>query len=104
MARKVVSRKRLRDEADAAEAQEKANEESGAPKKKATRKKATRKRTKTVEEARKRLFWGVFNHQLKRVALFDFTQKKAAEEKAEELSKGGKNLHFVQKVKEAIEE
>jgi hypothetical protein len=103
MARKVVSRKRLRDEADAAEALEK-DAEKAAPKKKKGRKKATRKRAKTVEDERKRLFWGVFNHQLKRVALFDFTQKKAAEEKAEELSKGGKNLHFVQKVKEAIEE
>jgi hypothetical protein len=51
-----------------------------------------------------KLFWGVFNQSLKRVALFDFTQRKAAEAKAQELSGSGKSPHFVQKVKEAIQE
>ena len=40
----------------------------------------------------------------KRVALFEFNQKKQAEKKAVDLSKDGKTQHFVQKVKEAIEE
>ena len=31
------------------------------------------------------LFWGVYNQSLKRVAKYDFTQKKAAEAKAAEL-------------------
>ena len=33
---------------------------------------------KSTEPARKMLFWGVYNQSLKRVAKYDFTQKKAA--------------------------
>lgn len=58
---------------------------------------------KEAEVVRLRIYWGVFNHQLKRVALFDFNQRKAAEKRAEELSTGDKP-HFVQKVKEKVEE
>lgn len=98
MARKVVSRKDLRAEAEAAEA-------AGLTKKKAKRKPAKRKsRSKAPEDVRMKLFWGVFNQSLKRVALFEHTQKKQAEKKAEELSKSGKSPHFVQRVKEVIEE
>jgi hypothetical protein len=59
---------------------------------------------KEPEIIRLKIFWGVFNHQLKRVALFDFNQKKAADKRAEELSQGEKPPHFVQKVKEKVEE
>ena len=103
MARKVLNRMALREEAEAAEAAEK----TGTVKKKkaAKRKTATRKsRKKEPAELRMKLFWGVFNQSLKRVALFEFNQKKQAEKKADELSQGGKAPHFVQKVKEAIEE
>jgi hypothetical protein len=48
--------------------------------------------------------WLVFNQSAKRVALFDFSQRKAAEAKAGELTSAGKNQHFVMKVKEAIAE
>jgi hypothetical protein len=44
-----------------------------------------------------------YNQSLKRVAKYDFMQKKAAEAKAAELSTGGKSPHFVQKCKEEIE-
>jgi hypothetical protein len=99
MPRKVVSRKALRDEAEAAES-------AGAKKKgTVTRKTAKRKsRAKAPEDVRVKLFWGVFNQSLKRVALFEFSQKRQAEKKAEDLSKSGKSPHFVQKVKEAIQE
>jgi hypothetical protein len=50
-----------------------------------------------------KLFWGVFNQSLKRVALYEYGEKKEAEKKATELSKSGKSPHFVQKVKETIE-
>ena len=110
MARKVVNRKELRAENDAAEAKEKAAEVAGEVggdgKKKAKAKKAPVKRksrAKSTEPARKMLFWGVYNQSLKRVAKYDFTQKKAAEAKAAELSTGGKSPHFVQKCKEEIE-
>jgi hypothetical protein len=100
MARKVLNRKALREEAEAAE-------KSGTvkKKKKAARKTAARKsRKKEPVEVRVKLFWGVFNQSLKRVALFEFNQKKQAEKKAQELGQGGKSPHFVQKVKEVIEE
>ena len=98
MARKVVNRKELRAEAEAAEAAGKA-----APKKKKAKKKAKRKR-KAAAEVRMKLFWGVFNQSLKRVALYEYSQKKQAEKKAEDLSKSGKSPHFIQKVKEEVVE
>jgi hypothetical protein len=111
MARKVVNRKELRAEAEAAEALGKtaaaAGEEGGKKTKAKGEKKAPAKRksrSKTAEPERRKLFWGVFNQSLKRVALFDHTQRKAAEAKAAELTSGGKNPHFVMKVKEAISE
>ena len=99
MARKVVNRKALREEAEAAEAAEKQT-------KKKTAKKATKRKSRAKEpvEVRMKLFWGVFSQSLKRVALFEFDQKKEAEAKATALSKDGKSPHFVQKVKEVIEE
>ncbi len=97
MARKVVNRKALREEAEAAEA---AEGKTAKKKKKAKRK----SRKKEPEDIRMKLFWGVFSQSMKRVALYDFTQKKQAEKKAVELSKDGKSPHFVQKVKEAVTE
>lgn len=103
MARKVVSRKDLRAEAEAAEALEAADEALGTKKakKKTTKRKTTKK---AAAEVRLKAFWGVFNHSLKRVALYDYSQKKEAEKKAEELTAKGKNTHFVQLVKEIIKE
>ena len=49
-----------------------------------------------------KLYWGVFSQNLKRVAVFEFDQKKEADKRATELSKGGKSPHFVQKVKEEV--
>jgi hypothetical protein len=66
--------------------------------------KKSRSRKKPAAETRLKIFWGVFNHASKRVALYDFNQRKAAEKKAKELSEGGKPPHFVQKVKEAVVE
>ena len=66
------------------------------------KKKAVRK-AKVVEEPRKKLYWGVFSQNLKRVAVFEFNQKDEAAARAEELSKGGKSPHFIQKVKEEIQ-
>lgn len=70
-----------------------------------TKKKAPKKRTrKAAKVIRLKAFWGVFNQSLRRVALFEFNEKKLAEKKAKELSKSGKSPHFVQPVKEAIED
>lgn len=67
-------------------------------------KKKRKSRTKAAEVIRRKLFWGVFNHAMKRVALYEFNQRKAAEKRAAELSPEGKPPHFVQKVKEDIVE
>lgn len=99
---RTVNRKALREEADAAEKIEKK-----AAKKKTVKKKAAKRKSRAKvppEDVRVRLFWGVFNQSLKRVALYEFNQKKQAEKKAEGLSQSGKSPHFVQKVKEPIEE
>ena len=100
MARKVLNRKALRDEATAAAAIEK---EAGtaAPKKKAAKRKS---KTKDPALIRKKLFWGVYNQNMKRIAKYDFNQKKQAEQKAEELNAAGKTPHFVKKDKEDVEE
>ena len=95
MARKVVNRKELRAEAEAAEK---------LAKKTKAKKKTTKRKSKTAADVRMKLFWGVFNQSMKRIALFEFDQKKEADKKAQDLSKSGKSQHFVQKVKEAVEE
>jgi len=98
MARKIVNRKVLREEAEAAEAAEK-------PKRKTAKRKTAKRKSRSKEpsEVRIKLFWGVFNQSMKRIALFEHDQKKAAEQKAKALSQSGKSPHFVQKVKEAVE-
>jgi hypothetical protein len=99
MARKVINRKEKRAEMEAAEAAE-ATEKKVVKKTPAKRK----SRAKAAKEVRLKAFWGVFNQSLRRVALYDYSEKKEAEKKAEELSASGKSPHFVQPVKEAIEE
>ena|GEM_PF-203675 len=64
-------------------------------------KKRTRKAAKVI---RLKAYWGVFNQSLRRIALFEFNEKKLAEKKAQDLSKSGKSPHFVQPVKEVIED
>lgn len=101
MAKRTINRMDLAAEAEAAEAMEKKATKK-ATKKKATKKKATKRKTKASAEVRLKLYWGVFSQNSKRVAVFEHDQKKEAETRAEELSKGGKSPHFVQKVKEEI--
>lgn len=98
MARKVVSRKDKRAEVEAAE---KMDAEKGVKKKAPVKRKS---RAKAAKEIRLKAYWGVFNQSLKRIALYDYSQKKEAQAKAEELSASGKSPHFIQPVKEAIEE
>src|SRR5437899_12870167 len=84
MAAKIVRRKDKRAEVEAAEKKAKA-----APKKAAAVKKEPAKRksrAKSAKEVRLKAFWGVFNQSLKRVALYEFSQKKEADKKAKELT------------------
>ena len=82
----------------------KSDEDSAAAKKAAAKKKPAKKRaSRAAKEIRLKAFWGVFNQSLKRVALFEFNERKLADKKAADLTKNGKSPHFVQPVKEVIE-
>jgi len=85
-----------------------------AAKKTATKKKEAKKaekkpkakrasRKKVVAEVRLKAFWGVFNQSLKRVALYEYNQRRQADKRAEELTEKSSSPHFVQLVKEVIE-
>ena len=99
MARKILNRKELREENDTAE-RTAAAEPKAAKKAPAKRK----SRAKVVKEVRLKAFWGVFNQSMRRVALFEYSQRKEADKKAADLSESQKTPHFVQIVKEVIEE
>jgi len=66
------------------------------------KKPAVKRARKVVEPPRIKLYWGVFNQNLKRVAVFEYGQKKDAEKHCKDLSKAGTE-HFLQKVRETIE-
>ncbi len=100
MARKVLNRKELRQESEAAEKKKKKTTKKKTAKKKTTKRKSRAK--KAAEDVRMKAFWGVFSQSLKRVALYEYHDRKAAEKKAKELS--ANTPHFVRPVKEPIEE
>ena len=90
MARKIQNRIQLREEAEAAE---RMAESAPKKKKKAKAKAKTKRKSRaaSAKEVRLKAFWGVFNQSLRQVAVFEFDQRKEADEKAEALSKSQKN-------------
>ena len=109
MAKKKATKKKAAVKKTAAKTTKKKEaKKKAAPKKKEAKKKEVKKKTKRKSrakgavEVRKKMYWGVFNHAMKRVALYEFNQRKAAEKRAKELSPEGKPPHFVQKIKEEI--
>jgi hypothetical protein len=93
------------------EAEEEAEGEEGddedAPKKKKKPKakpKPKPKRTRVAKVTRMRVLWGVFNNSHQMVASYDYPKKDEAEAHAAKLMADKKSTHFVQPVKEAIEE
>ena len=103
MARKIQNRIQLREEAEAAE---RIAEAAPKKKKKKAKAKATKRKSRAAaaKEVRLKAFWGVFNQSLRRVAIFEFDQREEADKKVEALGKTQKTPHFVQLVKEVIEE
>ena len=99
MARKILNRKELREEND--EAERTAIEPKAAAKKPPAKRKS---RAKVAKEVRLKAFWGVFNQSLRRIAVFEYSQRSDADKKASDLSESQKTPHFVQLVKEVIEE
>ena len=62
------------------------------------------KRTRVAKVIRMRVVWGVFNNSNQRVAVYDYPKRHEADEHATRLTTEKKNTHFVQPVKEPIEE
>jgi hypothetical protein len=85
------------------------DEEEAPPKKKKPVKEPKPKpkakpRTRTPKVTRMKVVWGVFNNSNQRVAVFDYPKRKEADEKAAQLTADKKSTHFVQPVKEPMEE
>jgi hypothetical protein len=105
MARKILNRKELREETEAAERLDLGEKKEGKAEKAVKKPAAKRKpRVKVNKEVRLKAFWGVFNQALNPVVLFEYSQQKQAQQKAAELSESRKSPHFVQLVKKVIEE
>lgn len=82
-------------------------EEAPKPKKKPAKPKAAKapaKRTREKKAIRMRMIWAVFNNSNQRVAAFDYPKRAEAQALAEKLTTDKKSTHFVQPVKEPIEE
>lgn len=114
MARRILNRRELRAAAEAAERIEEEEldfddeeEEDSEEREKPAKKKAAaprKTRAKEIKDVRLKAFWAVFNQTMKRVALFEYHQRDQAEKKAKEMSESQGTPHFVQLVKEVINE
>jgi hypothetical protein len=121
MAGRVLNRRELRKQADAAEqvettevgaeadAAEEAKDEGGEeekPARKRVRAKAPAKprvkKSRKKEPPRMRARWGVFDGGMKQVAIFDYNQRTEADQKAADLSAKKGGVFFLQIVKEAM--
>jgi hypothetical protein len=100
------------DEEAAGESDEEEGDEEAPPvkKKKAKPVKAAKvkvkakTRSRTPKVTRMKVVWGVFNNSHQRVAVYDYPRRKDAEDHAAKLMNDKKSTHFVQPVKEPIEE
>jgi hypothetical protein len=81
-------------------------DEEEAPKKKPAKeaKPRSRPRSRAAKVVRVKMVWGVFNNANVRVATYEYPQRRDAEEHAAKLTADKKSTHFVQPVKEPIEE
>ena len=135
MARRILNRKDLRadfeaaerrkaeggevdeeEELDEEEDEEEVDEEGGeasdedeaeeeAPKKRKPAPAAKPKpRSRTAKVTRMKVVWGVFNNSNQRVAAYPYPKRKDADEHAARLTADKKSTHFVQPVKEPIDE
>lgn len=106
MARKIVNRKEKRAEVEAAEKVSKKGAATKGKKEPAAKAAAPKRksRAKAAKDIRLKAFWGVFNQTLKRIALFEYSERKKADKMAAELTANGKSPHFVQLVKDVVQE
>ena len=112
MASRTLNRRELRKQADQAEqpgAAASGPATADVPPKKGARAKAgakprAKRPPKQKAPARLRARWGVFDGSMKQVAVFDYNQRAAAEEKLADLLAKRKGIHFLQIVKEPMPE
>jgi hypothetical protein len=110
MAGRTLNRRELREQADHAESSPPATSEPtttiAAPKKASKRKAAAtakpRKPRKLKAPPRQRVRWVLFDGTMKQVAIFDFNQRAAADERLASLLASKKGTHFLQLVKEPM--
>ena len=68
------------------------------------RKPAKPRARRPAKVPRLKVVWGVFNNANQRVAVFDYPRRQEAEDLAAKLKADKKTTHFVQAVKEPLEE
>ena len=107
MARRIMNRRELRQQAEQAEAVAAATPET-VPEKTAAKKRAApakpRKPRAKKAPVRQRARWGVFDMAMKQIAVFDYNQRAAADQKVLDLNARNKGEHFLQIVKDAMPE
>ena len=107
MAGRVLNRRELRKQNDAAEEAPAIDEKTAPTKKVKAKKPATpkvRKPRKKKEPARMRAHWGVFDAGMKRLALFDYNRRAEADLKVADLQAKKNGVFFLQIVKEPMPE
>jgi hypothetical protein len=108
MASRILNRRELRKQGDQAEQSSGAAVAEAIPAKKARAKAPAapkvRKPRAKKPPARMCARWGVFDGGMKQVAIFDYNQRAAADEKLADLTANKKGIHFLQIVKEAMPE
>jgi len=110
VAGRILNRRELRKQADQAEQTDvvapdgEAEEKPSAKPKKAAKPKVKRAPRAKKAPPRMRARWGVFDSSMKQVAVFDYNQRAAADEKLAALLARAKGLHFLQIVKEPMPE
>ena len=113
MAGRTLNRRELRKQADQAEqnvtaktAESEATAAEPAKKKGKAKAGATPKVKKPRKKATQRLCvkWGVFDASMKQVALFDYNQRAAADQKVADLAAKKNGIFFLQIVKEPMPE
>jgi len=95
------------EEGEAPADDEEAEEEAAPPPPPKKKKKAPAKprtRTRTPKITRMKVVWAVFSNSNQRVATFDYPKRKDADDLAAKLTNDKKSTHFVQPIKEPIEE
>ncbi len=112
MAGRTLNRRVLREQADQAE--QLATVDADAPSAAAPRAKKARAKAGAAPKVRKprakkapqrmRARWGVFDGSMKQVAVFDYCERAAADEKLADLLTKKKGGHFLQIVREAMPE